>query len=158
MNPFSLEGQTALITGGGTGLGFGIATSFVPVSYTHLDVYKRQGQQRCQQQPEPPGWAWGSHRHRSALLGRAARWRGQVCIVGGSAGGINGPEKRGENRAIWYCLEILLQAVSYTHLDVYKRQELTIMNNALRMLLAAMMRARWVGRLRIWISAYIGTL
>jgi gluconate 5-dehydrogenase len=28
-NPFSLEGETALITGGGTGLGFGIATSFV---------------------------------------------------------------------------------------------------------------------------------
>src|SRR5262252_574785 len=28
-NPFSLEGETALITGGGTGLGLGIATSFV---------------------------------------------------------------------------------------------------------------------------------
>src|SRR5256885_1735128 len=27
--PFSLEGETALITGGGTGLGLGIATSFV---------------------------------------------------------------------------------------------------------------------------------
>ena len=28
-NPFSLEGQLALITGGGTGLGLGIAQAFV---------------------------------------------------------------------------------------------------------------------------------
>ncbi len=32
------------------------------------------------------------------------------------------------------------------------------MNSALRMLLAAMMRARWLGGERSWISAYIGTL
>ncbi|MNT23528.1 hypothetical protein D3C72_1589490 [compost metagenome] len=36
--------------------------------------------------------------------------------------------------------------------------ELAIMNNALRILLAAMMRARCVGWLRIWMSAYMGTL
>ena len=36
--------------------------------------------------------------------------------------------------------------------------ELPIMNSAFRMLLAAMMRARCVGWLRSWISAYIGTL
>ncbi len=36
--------------------------------------------------------------------------------------------------------------------------ELPIMKRALRMLLAAMMRARCVGWLRSWISAYIGTL
>ena len=36
--------------------------------------------------------------------------------------------------------------------------ELPIMNSAFRMLLAAMMRARWVGWLRIWIKAYMGTL
>ena len=36
--------------------------------------------------------------------------------------------------------------------------ELTIMNSAFRMLLAAMMRARWLGCERSWISAYIGTL
>ena len=35
---------------------------------------------------------------------------------------------------------------------------LAIMNSAFRMLLAAMMRARCVGALRSWISAYIGTL
>ena len=33
-----------------------------------------------------------------------------------------------------------------------------IMNSAFRILLAAMMRARCVGWLRIWISAYMGTL
>ena len=32
------------------------------------------------------------------------------------------------------------------------------MNSAFRMLLAAMMRARWLGCERSWISAYIGTL
>ena len=36
--------------------------------------------------------------------------------------------------------------------------ELTMMNNAFRMLLAAMMRARCEAGLRSWISAYIGTL
>ena len=36
--------------------------------------------------------------------------------------------------------------------------ELAIMNSALRMLLAAMMRARWLFGARSWISAYIGTL
>ena len=36
--------------------------------------------------------------------------------------------------------------------------ELAIMNSAFRMLLAAMMRARWLGAERIWMSAYIGTL
>ncbi len=36
--------------------------------------------------------------------------------------------------------------------------ELPIMKSAFRMLLAAMMRARCVGWLRIWMSAYIGTL
>ena len=36
--------------------------------------------------------------------------------------------------------------------------ELTIMNSAFKMLLAAMMRARCVGWLRIWMSAYMGTL
>ena len=35
---------------------------------------------------------------------------------------------------------------------------LAIMNRAFRMLLAAMMRARCVGALRSWISAYMGTL
>ena len=36
--------------------------------------------------------------------------------------------------------------------------ELAIMNSALRILFAAMMRARCVGWLRNWISAYMGTL
>ncbi len=35
---------------------------------------------------------------------------------------------------------------------------LAIMKSALRMLFAAMIRARWLGAERIWISAYIGTL
>ena len=42
MNPFSLEGQTALITGGGTGLGFGIATSFVQAGAKVVIVGRRE--------------------------------------------------------------------------------------------------------------------
>ena len=32
--------KTALVTGGSMGIGYGVAEA--PVSYTHLDVYKRQ--------------------------------------------------------------------------------------------------------------------
>ena len=42
MNPFSLEGQTALITDGGTGLGFGIATSFVQAGAKVVIVGRRE--------------------------------------------------------------------------------------------------------------------
>jgi len=38
------------------------------------------------------------------------------------------------------------------------RIALAIMNSAFRMLFAAMIRARWLGGERSWISAYIGTL
>jgi NAD(P)-dependent dehydrogenase (short-subunit alcohol dehydrogenase family) len=46
-NPFSLQGETALITGGGTGLGFGIASCFVQAGARvvligrHADVLAR---------------------------------------------------------------------------------------------------------------------
>ena len=42
-NPFSLQGETALITGGGTGLGFGIAKSFVQAGAQVVLVGRRVG-------------------------------------------------------------------------------------------------------------------
>jgi NAD(P)-dependent dehydrogenase (short-subunit alcohol dehydrogenase family) len=42
-NPFSLQGETALITGGGTGLGFGIAQSFVQAGAQVALVGRRVG-------------------------------------------------------------------------------------------------------------------
>jgi NAD(P)-dependent dehydrogenase (short-subunit alcohol dehydrogenase family) len=42
-NPFSLEGETALITGGGSGLGFGIAKSFVQAGARVVLVGRRAG-------------------------------------------------------------------------------------------------------------------
>lgn len=42
MNPFSLSGQTAVITGGGTGIGFGVATSFVEAGAKVVLVGRRE--------------------------------------------------------------------------------------------------------------------
>jgi NADP-dependent 3-hydroxy acid dehydrogenase YdfG len=41
-NPFSLKGETALITGGGSGLGFGIAKSFVDAGARVVLVGRRE--------------------------------------------------------------------------------------------------------------------
>ena len=41
-NPFSLKGETALITGGGSGLGFGIAKSFVDAGASVVLVGRRE--------------------------------------------------------------------------------------------------------------------
>src|SRR6478736_4583548 len=42
MNPFSLEGETALITGGGSGLGLGIARCFVKAGARVVLVGRRE--------------------------------------------------------------------------------------------------------------------
>ena len=91
----------------------GIVLSFIPVSYTHLDVYKRQAY--------------------TAQTSYLYRLHGENTFLSIHAEGVR------ENRVVW--LEFYravqrgeignpvilgnpkyMEAVSYTHLDVYKRQ------------------------------------
>ena len=78
-----------------------------PVSYTHVDVYKRQEQPKARVEPLgkfPDGQGfWGVDPYGNAFqITEDSSWFGQTKHpVGGVAG-----------------------AVSYTHLDVYKRQGL----------------------------------
>ena len=78
-------------------LGTGVAFAFQSVSYTHLDVYKRQGQDRVAQR---------------LPLGRRGSLGGDIDRVG--AHPLPGELERGAS------------PVSYTHLDVYKRQPWTL--------------------------------
>ena len=76
-----------------------------PVSYTHLDVYKRQHQERLRRVldgVEALRWFHGHHHVRYSSTIPAAH--GEVQVEGLALDGEP------------------LKAVSYTHLDVYKRQ------------------------------------
>ena len=76
---------------------------FCPVSYTHLDVYKRQ----------PAPFLWKSRECKRYQKGRSPCGRRNKRIYDGTVDGH--PQ---------YCGS--LHSVSYTHLDVYKRQELEL--------------------------------
>ena len=75
-----------------------VALGIVPVSYTHLDVYKRQEQ--------------------AETIGAQGL---RVVLLGSAAGSVADPDSLGAVTPV--ALIVLAQkAVSYTHLDVYKRQ------------------------------------
>ena len=75
--------------------------SYMPVSYTHLDVYKRQGYSRV----------------RVCAQARAIENECFV-VIAGSVGNL----PRVHNMDIQYAQSGVFTPVSYTHLDVYKRQ------------------------------------
>ena len=72
----------------------------IPVSYTHLDVYKRQAQE-----------------------GLPARGAGFEIFDKNTFGLTSFLQKVNYQRALQGELERTIMAVSYTHLDVYKRQD-----------------------------------
>ena len=87
----------------------------IPVSYTHLDVYKRQDLARCMSLNVDRVWLRTAQGE--VLVPVSQIQPGDAVVV--RAGGIvpvDGLVLEGE--------VTVNQAVSYTHLDVYKRQEL----------------------------------
>ena len=83
------------------------------VSYTHLDVYKRQGQKHRQQ-----GKQHGANKdHRRSADEMCIRDRSIYKFRGANIKNILDFEHVFEDTKV-----IKLEPVSYTHLDVYKRQ------------------------------------
>ena len=129
-----------------------------PVSYTHLDVYKRQGQWRverrapanCEAAPHRSGRAAGlpkcrwrnAERSRSVIGDRSLRVNCAQVEAAPAASGCTAlldgtsverseapPEpkasvRRGGERRVKHLYSSV--AVSYTHLDVYKRQSVML--------------------------------
>ena len=96
-------------------------TSVGPVSYTHLDVYKRQVQKHHVVVVENFGFhnqsasfiSWGLVYCCLLYTSSASRWTMRASV---------GDMTRPILRVRWYSTENSRVAVSYTHLDVYKRQ------------------------------------
>ena len=89
-----------------------------PVSYTHLDVYKRQEQFAS----HAPHLLSGGQKQRIAIAGILAME--PECIVLDEATAMLDPAGRREvsDTVLRLDREQGITAVSYTHLDVYKRQ------------------------------------
>ena len=94
-------------------LKLGLAFWQRPVSYTHLDVYKRQA---------------GHKAHPQSFAGEGEGGR-QLQILHGSGKSDGVPVKKQYltpliNKMLFYItkLSVIIVPVSYTHLDVYKRQ------------------------------------
>lgn len=90
-NPFSLEGEIALITGGGTGIGFGIAEAFVQAGARVILVGRRVEplQAACAQLGSASSFE--SHditatEEAPALIDRAAQRVGPITILVNNAG------------------------------------------------------------------------
>jgi NAD(P)-dependent dehydrogenase (short-subunit alcohol dehydrogenase family) len=90
-HPFSLAGETALITGGGTGLGFGIARCFARAGARVVIVGRREEVLKKAAQEIGNETVWESHdilklNQASELLDRISRRVGPVTILVNNAG------------------------------------------------------------------------
>ena len=90
-NPFSLTGETALITGGGTGLGLGIARCFVRAGARVVLVGRRADVLQSAASELGASADWISHDileldRAGELVGEAARRLGSVSILVNNAG------------------------------------------------------------------------
>ena len=90
-NPFSLEGETALITGGGSGLGLGIARCFVQAGAKVLLVGRREEVLRSAAKDLGPSAEWISHDilkldGAAKLVQQAAERVGSISILVNNAG------------------------------------------------------------------------
>ena len=96
--------------------------SFGSVSYTHLDVYKRQEVLIAEEDEKPVGFALYFHNF-STFVGKPGIYLEDLFVE---------PEMRGKGYGKALLVELAkiakerncgrLESVSYTHLDVYKRQ------------------------------------
>lgn len=89
--PFSLAGETALITGGGTGLGFGIARCFVKAGARVVLVGRRADALQTAALELGSAAEWIAHDilqldQASALVGEASRRVGPISILVNNAG------------------------------------------------------------------------
>lgn len=89
--PFSLVGETALITGGGTGLGFGIARCFVTAGARVVLVGRRADVLQTAVQELGTAADWIAHDilqldQASALVSEASRRVGPISILVNNAG------------------------------------------------------------------------
>lgn len=90
-NPFDLSGQTALITGGGTGLGFGIAKCFVAAGARVVLVGRREAElnKACSALGTNAFTLRGDvnqTEHTEALLDNAEKLAGPITILVNNAG------------------------------------------------------------------------
>ena len=90
----------------------------VPVSYTHLDVYKRQGFGWAVLRTQAPGWLVASY---AAAVGLLALFVVGIVVAPPVIGWL----RRWSQQRLWQSLLTFVEPVSYTHLDVYKRQATT---------------------------------
>ena len=103
----------------------GLSRSRKPVSYTHLDVYKRQAQQSGWIQPSHSEAAFAKAKDRVRQWAAMARpvallSRAEVTRLTGVEGWLGGWIDR--SGGVLNPVGFARGPVSYTHLDVYKRQ------------------------------------
>jgi gluconate 5-dehydrogenase len=89
--PFSLEGETALITGGGSGLGLGIASCFVEAGARVVLVGRRQDvlEKAAEELGDAASWEAHDLNHldqAQALVDRVTKRVGEISILVNNAG------------------------------------------------------------------------